>query len=524
MESAAPERVLIHAPYGRDGALIAAVLSRSGITAEVCLSVDAVCEEMKEGAGAVILADEALRPANVQNLSAALKAQPSWSDLPLLIMTGGGEANDISRWRLQLSAPLGNVSLIERPLRMATLVSAVRFVLRARQRQYEIRDQLEELERANQAVRESEAQLRTLANAIPQLAWMANPDGFIFWYNQRWYEYTGTTSEEMEGWGWQAVHDPGVLPAVLEQWKSSLRDGTPFRMVFPLRRADGEFRPFLTLVKPVRDSKGQVVRWFGTNTDISDQRAAEEALRKANRELEEFAYVASHDLQEPLRIVNIYTQLLLRKLEGKLDDQTSRFATFVQEGVGRMEQLIRDLLNFSRTILSEGELAGTADLSRALAEAVSTLRTRIEETGTSVTNANLPTVCGDEAQLTQVFQNLISNAIKYRKPDQPPRIHISARLDGGEYVIGVHDNGIGFEQKHSDRIFGLFKRLHKDAFEGTGLGLAICKRIVERYSGRIWAESVLDGGSSFYFALPIAAGSEPRLSIQREEDRARELS
>ena len=142
--------------------------------------------------------------------------------------------------------------------------------------------------KAEEALRESEAQFRTLANAIPQLCWMANADGWIFWYNQRWYEYTGTTPEQMEGWGWQSVHDPEALPEVLERWKASIATGEPFDMVFPLRGADGVFRPFLTRVMPVRDRDGKVGRWFGTNTDISEQRKIEEALRESEERLQTF--------------------------------------------------------------------------------------------------------------------------------------------------------------------------------------------------------------------------------------------
>ena len=140
---------------------------------------------------------------------------------------------------------------------------------------------------AEEALRESERQFRMLVNSIPTLAWMAQPDGWIVWYNRRWYEYTGTTPEQMEGWGWQSVHDPETLPSVLERWRHSIATGEPFEMVFPLRGADGVFRPFLTRVVPVRDQQGQVVRWFGTNTDITEQRAAEDTLRRLNELLEE---------------------------------------------------------------------------------------------------------------------------------------------------------------------------------------------------------------------------------------------
>ena len=149
----------------------------------------------------------------------------------------------------------------------------------------EVNNDITALRQAEEALRESEAQFRTLADAIPQLCWMANADGWIFWYNQRWYEYTGTTPEQMEGWGWQSVHDPEVLPKVLERWKASIATGEPFDMTFPLRGADGVFRPFLTRVMPVRDSDGKVVRWFGTNTDISEQWKTEQALRDSEERL-----------------------------------------------------------------------------------------------------------------------------------------------------------------------------------------------------------------------------------------------
>ena len=160
---------------------------------------------------------------------------------------------------------------------------------------------------------QAKKQFRTLANAIPQLCWMARPDGNIFWYNQRWYDYTGTRPDEMEGWGWKKVHDPDVLPVVMERWTAALASGEPLDMVFPLRGGDGIFRPFLTRVVPIRDLTGKVTRWFGTNTDISDQKRTEAELRRANSDLEQFAFSASHDLQEPLRNIAIFSQILSRQ-------------------------------------------------------------------------------------------------------------------------------------------------------------------------------------------------------------------
>jgi light-regulated signal transduction histidine kinase (bacteriophytochrome) len=232
-----------------------------------------------------------------------------------------------------------------------------------------------------------------------------------------------------------------------------------------------------------------------------------EELTKANRELEEFAYVSSHDLKEPLRMVNIYTQLLLRDF-AREEKKAQQYAAFINEGVNRMEKLLHDLLTYSRTLYAEGESAAAADLSKSLVQALETLNGRIEECTAQIDCGELPRVIGDESQLAQVFQNLVSNALKYRRSDVPPKITISAELKGSEWIIAISDNGIGFDPKYAERIFGLFKRLHKDEYPGTGLGLTICQRIVERYGGRIWAEGRPGAGATFYFTLPEARSTE----------------
>ncbi len=238
-------------------------------------------------------------------------------------------------------------------------------------------------------------------------------------------------------------------------------------------------------------------------SDISERKQAEQELRHSHRELEEFAYVASHDLQEPLRMVNIYTQLIVKDLAG--DRRTLEgYAGFVQQGVKRMDGLIRDLLKYSRVIHKEQAPVETADLSVALQDAVAVLDSRIAETAAAITAPILPAVRGETKQMGQVFQNLLSNALKYRLPEVPPEICISAERDGTHWVISVRDNGIGFEPQYAERIFGLFKRLHKDEYPGTGLGLAICQRIIERYGGRLWAEGRPGNGATFFFALPAA--------------------
>jgi PAS domain S-box-containing protein len=356
---------------------------------------------------------------------------------------------------------------------------------------------------ARKRVEESERQFRTLAETIPHLAWMADEKGNRLWYNRRWYDYTGSTFEDAKDWGWERFQDPAMLAEVRRRWHEALSAAEAFEIIYPLKGADGSFRTFLTRVEPVKDSKGCVVRWFGTNTDITDQRRIEQELRRKNRDLEEFAYVASHDLQEPLRMVNIYTQQILKTI-GTENKNLVEYSRFVKDGVVRMEALIRGLLSFSRSVHAEDTTVGMADLDASLAEALSVLKDRIQDAGAVITASPLPAARGETAQLSHVFQNVISNALKYRKPELTPHIWISATRENTECIISIRDNGIGFEPQYAERIFGLFKRLHKDEYPGTGLGLAICKRIIERYGGRMWAEGKLGEGATVYFALPCA--------------------
>jgi PAS domain S-box-containing protein len=224
-------------------------------------------------------------------------------------------------------------------------------------------------------------------------------------------------------------------------------------------------------------------------------------LERSNKELEQFAYVASHDLQEPLRTVSSYAQLLAKRYEGQLDRDAQDFIGYLVDGASRMQRLIQDLLAYAR-ITTRGSLFVEIDLYEALGEAVLNLQAAITESEALVTNGDLPCLKGDLRQLVQVFQNLIGNAIKFRKKEEPPRIHVSAENSGLEWIISVKDNGIGIDPQYFNRLFIVFQRLHgKQEYSGTGIGLAICQRIVQRHGGRIWAESVPGDGSTFRFSL-----------------------
>ncbi|HET8550389.1 MAG TPA: ATP-binding protein [Bryobacteraceae bacterium] len=229
-----------------------------------------------------------------------------------------------------------------------------------------------------------------------------------------------------------------------------------------------------------------------------------EALQRSNEDLQQFAYVVSHDLKEPLRMVGSYTELLRRKYQGRLDGEADEYINFAVDGVRRMQALISDLLEYARAGEEQDKSPEPVDANEVLDTVLLNLQAHIDEAGATVTRDELPPVVTHQVWLSQLLQNLVANALKYRS-EQPPRVHVSATPGAGETVFSVRDNGIGIDPKYKDQVFGVFKRLHGREFEGTGIGLATCKKIVERAGGRIWVESTPGEGSTFFFTVPQAS-------------------
>ena len=380
-------RVLLHAPFGRDAALISGVLRQVGIEPEACATIDQVCVEIERGAGALLVADEALSPPNIKQIESVLKAQPPWSDLPVLVMTR--RSDDFRHSRRQIVDAFGNVNLLERPMWAETIAANCRMALRAREHQYEIR-----------------AYLRSLQTSADALA-----------------------------------------------------------------RSNAE-------------------------------------LQRANDDLNQFAFSASHDLQEPLRMIATYCQLLERRYASAFDEEGLQFLHFALGGAKRMEGLLKDLLTYTQVVRGAEDITAPVSASECVHKVLANINGHFEPSLVEV--GTLPDVPVAEVHLIQVFQNLISNALKYCSEAQP-RIWIGAEPKDEMWKFHVRDNGIGIEPQYAEQVFGLFKRLHGSdtKYPGTGIGLSICQKIVERYGGRIWVESEgLGKGSTFYFTLPKTNNSQ----------------
>ncbi|MCU7491638.1 MAG: PAS domain S-box protein [Bacteroidota bacterium] len=365
-----------------------------------------------------------------------------------------------------------------------------------------------ELKKAEEDLRVSEEKFRTIAETMPLIVWTAERTGDLDYANQWGLDYSGMNAEELEGWGWLKMLHPDDLARTEEKWEESLRTGKIYEDTVLFRKHDGHYRWFLTRAVPLRDNKGNIIKWFGTSTDIHEQKKAAERLHevlkeleRSNNELEQFAYVASHDMKEPLRMISSYLQLLSKNYKGKLDENADDFISYAVDGALRMSTLINDLLLYSR-VSSKAREFTSVNLKGVVEDVLGDLEVLINESKAVITYKDLPTVKADDLQMKQLFQNLIQNALKFRN-SEGIKVDISSERTGSEWLITVRDNGIGIDPQYYERIFVIFQRLHeREKYSGTGIGLALCKKIVERHGGRIWVESEPGKGSSFHFTLP----------------------
>ncbi len=363
------------------------------------------------------------------------------------------------------------------------------------------------------ALKESETRFRTLADHISQLAWMADETGYAFWYNKRWFEYTGTSLEEMKGLGWQKVHHPDHVQRVADKYKSWITRGEPWEDTFPLRQKDGSYRWFLSRAIPIRNDVGNITRWFGTNTDITEWKEAREELARSNElleskvnertsqlretiaELEAFSYSISHDMRAPLRTLRGFAEILMSDFGEKIGEEGMLFLRRIISASDRMDRLIQDVLSFSK-ISRDSVALEPVDLAALLSGILETYP-NLSALGTHIRlQGNFPKVLGNAAALTQCLSNLLGNAVKFVTPGVTPEISVWAEPQEKMVTIYIRDNGIGIPQEVQKRIFDIFYH-HGGVYEGTGIGLAIVKKAVERIGGSIAVHSEPEKGSTF---------------------------
>jgi PAS domain S-box-containing protein len=372
---------------------------------------------------------------------------------------------------------------------------------------------------ASREIEEAQRLLRSVVDNVPELAWTARPDGYIDFYNQRWFEYTGTTPEQMEGWGWRSVHEPTRVDAVVERWAQSLATGMPFEMEFRLKGADGVFRWFLTRVRPLRDADGKITRWFGTNTNIDDrarllasEKAAREDAERSNRAKDEFLAIVSHELRNPLNAMLGWTRLL--RSGSVPEDRRARALETIERNAVNQAQLIEDLLDVARIVSGKLPLSvQTVHLARIVEAALESARPAIDAKGLRLTVVLDPecALTGDPARLQQVVWNLLTNATKFTPRDG--KISVVLRRDASHLELEVSDSGQGIDPGFVPHVFDRFKQADASttkAHGGLGLGLAITRNLVEMHGGTITVVSEGIGkGATFLVRLPVAAVRRP---------------
>ena len=379
----------------------------------------------------------------------------------------------------------------------------------------------EELREKAAALRESERRYRDMIDALPVAIYTTDTDGRLTHFNPAAIEFSGRMPDlGTDRWcvSWKLYcPDGSLMPHEECPMAIAINEGRIIRGVeMIVERPDGTriwSTPYPGLL---HDSQGRITGGINLLLDITGRKQVEDALRRANEylhransDLETFAYSASHDLREPIRTVGMYSELIKRRYSEVLDANGKECLGFLTAAAKRMELLVKDLLAYTQIGKTRDEGDQECSAAAALAGALSNLSESIDESGADISYGPLPKLPVREVELQQVFQNLVGNAIKYRKDGEVPRIHVAAEREGPTWRISVHDNGIGIDPQYRETVFGLFKRLHvRDKYSGTGLGLAICQKIVERYGGRIWVESEAGKGSTFLFTIP-AFGPEP---------------
>jgi len=360
---------------------------------------------------------------------------------------------------------------------------------------------LTERKLAEDALRESESEFRSLAEAMPQIVWITRSDGWNIFFNQQWMDYTGLTLEESYGNGWIKPFHPDDQQRAWDAWQKAVQNNGVYSLECRLRRADGVYKWWLVRGVPVLDAKGTILKWFGTCTDIDELKHNEDNLQAKNAELERFTYTVSHDLKSPIITIKGFTGSLEKDLAKGNYERMTKDLKRVSDAADRMNDLLRDLLELS-TIGRIIKTPEQVDMNLLAADVLAQLAGPLMNRNLTVAvQPGLPEVLCDRRRMAEVLQNLIENAVNYMGDQAEPRIEFGMREEAGENIFFVQDNGIGIDEKYHRIIFGLFNKLNAES-GGTGIGLALVKRIIEVHGGRVWVVSEGEGlGSRFCFTI-----------------------
>jgi hypothetical protein len=459
-----------------------------------------------------------------------IRSRPRSRHTPILFLTGYRSEEHLFR-----GYDLGAVDFLFKPIVPEVLRSKVAVFVELSRKADLLQQQATTLAEQAATLHRAEQRFRSLLEAAPDAMVICRETGEIILVNSRTESLFGYSRQELINehvrllvpeWKYDAIlsaEDEFLgtrvpLPGASQELSGIGHDGSNFPIEISLSPLEVDEGLLITTAirditrrKRIEEERARAeekIRQLNAHLEELnahlEERVVErtEELLRSNEELAQFAYVASHDLQEPLRTVSVYTQLLAKRCGHLLQDDARQFMGYIVENAQRMELLIHDLLDFSRVDGRGADYFTLTSCDDALDEALANLKARIEETGAVITRDPLPEIQGDPVQLIRLFQNLTINSIKYRHPGRIPKIHISAEQDGSEWKFSVKDNGIGIEPQYVEKVFGIFKRLHGRENPGTGMGLAICKKIVIRHGGRIWVESEIGAGATFFFTMP----------------------
>jgi PAS domain S-box-containing protein len=455
-----------------------------------------------------------------------IRSRPRSRNTPILFLTGYRNEEHLFR-----GYDLGAVDFLFKPIVPEVLRSKVTVFIELSRNAELLRRQAAALSEQTAALEKTERQFRSLLEAAPDAMVICREDGGIVLVNSRTEALFGYGREELLGrqmgllvpdWKYEHPDTEFGVPAA-ESFGTAYelyalrRDGTRFPVeisLSPLEIDEGllittALRDITERIRAEQERAAAEEQVRSLNAHLAELNghleervlARTEELMRSNDELEQFAYVASHDLREPLRTVSLYTQLLAVEHGRSLDEQAGRYMNYITENANRMECMIRDILDFSRLEARHGERFVRTSCESALDEAISNLRAPIAESGAVIDRGGLPYVFGDPVQIVRLFQNLIVNSVRYRSPERAPRIHVCAARAESRWTFSVIDNGIGIEPQYAEKVFGIFKRLNSRENSGTGMGLAICRKIVIRHGGRIWLEPTPGGGATFRFTM-----------------------